>query len=51
MLKRYEGRLPAVLEFEVPEGCTSFTLEVGGQKYTQPLPEEGEDHEEEEGHH
>ncbi|GDX82385.1 hypothetical protein LBMAG42_41960 [Deltaproteobacteria bacterium] len=51
VVKRYEGRLPAVLEFEVPEGCTSFTLEVGGRKYTQPLPEEGEEHEEEEGHH
>jgi hypothetical protein len=40
VLKVYEGRLPAVLEFEVPEGTTSFTLEVNGQRYTQPLPEE-----------
>ena len=57
VIQRYEGRLPAVLEFEVYEGCTSFTLEVGGQKFTQPLPEhdedEGEDHDEdhEEDHH
>jgi hypothetical protein len=55
VLKIYESRLPAVLEFEVPEGCTSFTLEVAGQRYTQPLPTEDEDepHEEdeEEDHH
>jgi hypothetical protein len=44
IVKRYEGRLPAVLEFEVPEGCASFTLEVNGQRYTQPLPDEDEDH-------
>lgn len=43
VLKRYEGRLPAVLEFEVPEHCASFTLEVGGQRFTQPLPEGDED--------
>jgi hypothetical protein len=40
VLKVYEGRLPAVLEFDVPEGTKSFTLEVSGQRYTQPLPEE-----------
>lgn len=40
ILKVYEARLPAVLEFDVPEGCTAFTLEVGGQKFTQPIPEE-----------
>lgn len=53
VIKKYEGRLPAVLEFEVPEGCTSFTLEVGGKKYTQPLPEEGhhEEEDEDEDHH
>lgn len=45
VLKIYEARLPAVLEFDVPKGCTSFTLEVGGEKYVQPLPEE--DHDEE----
>lgn len=47
IVKEYEGRLPAVLEFNVPEGCTSFTLEVSGQRFTQPLPDEdhhGEDH-------
>jgi hypothetical protein len=41
--KVYEGRLPAVLEFEVPEGTKSFTLEVNGQRFTQPLPDEDED--------
>ncbi|MBL8739435.1 MAG: VWA domain-containing protein, partial [Myxococcales bacterium] len=46
VLKTYEARLPAVLEFPVPEGCKSFTLEVGGQRFTQPLPDE-----EEEEHH
>lgn len=40
VLKVYEARLPAVLEFTVPEGCKSFTLEVAGQKFTQPIPEE-----------
>jgi hypothetical protein len=49
VIKVYESRLPAVLEFSVPEGCTSFTLEVAGNRYTQPVPEE-EEHEEEEGH-
>jgi hypothetical protein len=39
IVKVYEGRLPAVLEFSVPEGAKSFTLEVNGQRYTQPLPE------------
>jgi hypothetical protein len=43
VLRSYEGRLPAVLEFPVPEGATSFTLEVNGKRYTQPLPED-EDH-------
>ncbi|MFO0714848.1 MAG: vWA domain-containing protein [Sandaracinus sp.] len=43
VLKEYEGRLPAVLEFEVPEGCESFTLEVNGQRFTQPLPEHDDD--------
>jgi hypothetical protein len=47
-VKEYEGRLPAVLEFEVAEGVKSFTLEVGGQKFTQPLPED-DDHDED--HH
>jgi len=47
VLKVYESRLPAVLEFPIPEGAKSFTLEVNGQRYTQPLPEE-EHHEGEE---
>jgi hypothetical protein len=53
VLKRYEGRLPAVLEFEVPEGAASFTLEVGGKKYTQPLPDDDGDDDEDHGggHH
>jgi len=42
-IKHYEGRLPAVLEFDVPEGCTAFTLEVSGQRFEQPLPPE-DDH-------
>jgi hypothetical protein len=40
VIKIYEARLPAVLEFDVPPGCRSFTLEVGGQKFTQPVPED-----------
>ncbi|MDZ4832724.1 MAG: VWA domain-containing protein [Candidatus Melainabacteria bacterium] len=40
VVKRYESRLPAVLEFKVPPGCTAFTLEIGGQKFTQPIPDE-----------
>ncbi|MFN8609755.1 MAG: VWA domain-containing protein [Vulcanimicrobiota bacterium] len=40
VIKVYEARLPAVLEFTVPEGCESFTLEVSGQRYTQAIPEE-----------
>lgn len=43
ILKAYEGRLPAVLEFEVPAACKAFTLEVAGQRFTQPIPEEHED--------
>jgi hypothetical protein len=44
VVKVYEGRLPAVLEFEVPEGTESFTLEVNGQRFTQPLPEDDDHH-------
>ncbi len=55
VLKIYEARLPAVLEFNIPEGARSFTLEVNGQRFTQPLPEEDEDHhgdeDEDEDHH
>jgi hypothetical protein len=53
ILKAYEGRLPAVLEFDVPTTCKAFTLEVAGQRFTQAIPEEHEDedhHEEEEEH-
>jgi len=50
-IKIYEARLPAVLEFDIPEGATSFTLEVGGQRFTQPLPEEEDHHDEDEDHH
>jgi hypothetical protein len=47
VLKAYEGRLPAVLEFEVPPECKRFTLEVAGQRYDQPIPEDhGEEHDE-----
>ncbi len=46
VLKHYEGRLPAVLEFDVPESCKAFTLEVGGQRFTQPIPEEHDDEDE-----
>jgi hypothetical protein len=42
-IKVYEGRLPAVLQFDVPPGCKEFTLEVGGQRFTQPLSEEHHD--------
>jgi hypothetical protein len=45
VLKVYEARLPAVLEFEIPPDTKSFTLEVSGQRFTQPIPEE-EDHDE-----
>ena len=44
ILKVYEARLPAVLEFEVPAGCKAFSLEVGGQRFTQPLPDEDAHH-------
>jgi hypothetical protein len=54
-LKVYEGRLPAVLEFDVPEGTESFTLEVNGQRFTQPIPEEhhdgGDDDDDDDDHH
>jgi hypothetical protein len=52
VLKVYEARLPAVLEFAIPEGTASFTLEVNGQRFTQPLPD-GDDHEDDddEDHH
>jgi hypothetical protein len=51
VVKLYEGRLPAVLEFEVAEGTHAFTLEVGGKRYTQPLPDDDDDDDHEEDHH
>ena len=50
IVKEYEGRLPAVLEFQVADGAKHFTLEVAGKRYTQPLPDE-DHHGEEEDHH
>lgn len=47
VLAVYEGRLPAVLEFEVPPDCTGFVLEVNGQRFPQPLPEDHDEEEEE----
>jgi hypothetical protein len=45
VLKSYEGRLPAVLDFEVPAACKRFTLEVAGQRFDQALPEDhGDEH-------
>lgn len=46
VLKRWEGRLPAVLEFDVPEDCTEFVLEVNGQRYPQPIPDDEDHHDE-----
>jgi hypothetical protein len=43
LIKRYEGRLPAVLEFDVPAGCTGFILEVNGQRFPQALPDDDDD--------
>ncbi|MBX9694865.1 MAG: VWA domain-containing protein, partial [Cyanobacteria bacterium] len=40
VLARFESRLPAILEFNVPEGCRSFTLDINGQRFTQPLPDD-----------
>ncbi|MCE9580595.1 MAG: VWA domain-containing protein [Deltaproteobacteria bacterium] len=51
VLKTYEGRLPAVLEFDVPEACKAFTLEVAGQKFTQPLPAHDEHHDDDDDDH
>lgn len=48
IVKEYEGGLPAVLEFQIPQGCKAFTLEIEGQRFTQPLPEEHDDHDEDE---
>ena len=50
-MKAYEGRLPAVLEFAVPEGCKSFTLEVSGQRFTQPMPDDHDDDDDDDDDH
>jgi len=50
VLRAYESRLPAVLEFDVPPGCADFKLEVAGQRFTQPVPDE-DDHDEDDGDH
>lgn len=44
IVKVYEGRLPAVLEFDVPEGAHSFALEVNGQRFVQRLPDGHDEH-------
>jgi hypothetical protein len=51
VLQRYEGRLPAVLRFKVPPTCTAFTLEVSGQRFTQPIPEDHGDHDDDDDDH
>lgn len=53
VLKVYEARLPAVLEFDVPAGCKKFVLEVSGQKFEQMIPEEhhDEDHDDDDDDH
>ncbi len=48
-VKVYEGRLPAVLEFEMPPGALGFVLEVAGQRYPQALPRE-DDHDADDDH-
>ncbi len=43
LVKRYDKRLPAVLEFALPAGHTRFSLEVDGRRYAQDLPDD-DDH-------
>ncbi|MEQ1506838.1 MAG: VWA domain-containing protein [Myxococcota bacterium] len=50
VLRQYEGRLPAVLEFDVPSDCTRFVLEVGGQSYPQDVPSDHGDHDDDDDH-
>jgi len=40
VLAVYEGRIPAVLEFEVPPGTRKFALEIQGERYEQAIPAE-----------
>jgi hypothetical protein len=51
VLKVYEARLPAVLEFDVPHGCKKFVLEVSGQKFEQMIPEEHHDDDDDDDDH
>jgi hypothetical protein len=44
VVKIYEGRIPAVLEFNLPQGCDRFVLEINGQTYEQALSEEDDHH-------
>ncbi len=39
VVRRYEGRLPAVLEFRLPPGHRYFSVEIDGRRYEQRLPE------------
>jgi hypothetical protein len=50
VLKVYEARLPAVLEFDIPAGCKKFVLEVGGQKFEQMVPAEHHDDDDDDDH-
>ena len=38
VVRAYESRLPAVLEFTLPPGVKAFELEVAGRRYRQALP-------------
>lgn len=51
VLKVYESRLPAVLEFDIPAGCKKFILEVAGQKFEQMIPEEHHGHDDDDDDH
>jgi hypothetical protein len=33
-----DTKVPAMFEFDLPAGATSFTLEVEGQKFSQTIP-------------
>lgn len=41
-IQTWEDMVPAVIEFDLPAGSRSFTLQVGSEKYTQPLDRLGE---------
>ncbi|HKX28815.1 MAG TPA: vWA domain-containing protein [Blastocatellia bacterium] len=44
IVKVYEARLPAVLEFNIPVDSQYFALEVNGRRFVQPIPEDDDDH-------